>query len=71
MVLRGTIRGLVAVDDWTGAVDAEVWCRAEQLLDVISGSTTLAQLLADGEIEIAGDVDSVDELLRPRRPLHA
>lgn len=70
MVLRGTVEGLVAVDD-VGPVDAEVRCGAEQLLGVLSGAATVAQLVADGEVEVTGDVDAVDELLRPRRPSHA
>lgn len=71
MVLRGTIKGLVAPDEWTGPVDAEVRCSSEDLLGVLTGLTTLDRLVVDGVAEVVGEVEVVDELLRPRRRLLA
>lgn len=71
LVVRGTPQGLVAVDAWSGRVDADVQCRVEPLLGVLAGLTTLRQLCVDGTAEVLGDVDVVDDLLRPRRPLFA
>jgi DNA-binding HxlR family transcriptional regulator len=70
LVMRGGAQGLVAVDGWTGPVDTEMRCRIEELMGVLAGVTTTAQLCADGRAHVDGDVAAVDELLRPRRALY-